>query len=333
LIEKRQKGTYYEMGVELGKRLHENNYEPPVLPAERLKLAEGCEVALKQFAPQLHEELLGVVEGAQLEETHFKAFMLSLSAYPRPACSILAISPDFTESSQVLFGRNYDWEMWVHSLFQLCWTEPEGALASLSCTDLFVGRYGGINEAGLAMGLTAIPGYMKDEPGIMLHLVARWILDNSHNVKEALNFFKRIPHVRGNNYLVADKTGAIALVEAAPEKVSVTHVNSGLIVATNHFQSAAMKRLENNSYIPPSSVPRLKYITNWFSKRTGKISEAQVQQILKGNIEHGKGVMQHQFRNGTEWGTVWSWSTHVGDRRLHIADGTWTGASFKEYSY
>ncbi|MHA2143155.1 MAG: C45 family autoproteolytic acyltransferase/hydrolase [Candidatus Thorarchaeota archaeon] len=196
------RGTYAEMGAELGKLLRKNNYKPPPIAEERAELAEGCEEALEEHAPTLLEELNAMVEAGGYEKTSLKNFELSLNAYPEFGCSIFAISGKHTTTGKVIFARNYDWETSFNELFTLFRTYPKGALASLSCTDLLIGRYGGINEAGLAVGLTAIPGSRHDHPGVMLHLATRWILDNCKTAKDAIAFMKKIPHVRGMKRLL-----------------------------------------------------------------------------------------------------------------------------------
>jgi predicted choloylglycine hydrolase len=327
------RGTYSEMGEELGKLLRKNNYKPPPVAEERLELARGCESALEEYAPNLLEEIDAVVGAGKYEETSLKAFELSLGPYPEWGCSIFAVSGNHTTTGSVIFARNYDWESESQDLFTLFRTYPKGALASLSCTDLLVGRYGGVNEAGLAIGLTAIPGSRKDYPGIMLHLVVRWVLDNCRTVKDAISFIEKIPHVRGNNYLVADLQGDTALVQACPENVEVVDPVDGLVVATNHFQTPDMKVFETDKYIPPSSVPRLEFIREWFRNRQGKIDMLQAQRVLSGKLSAGDGVCQNFEWEGVRFGTIWAWTHETGRRSVQIADGLPCEEDFEEFSF
>ncbi len=196
-------------------------------------------------------------------------------------------------------------------------------------------RYGGINEAGLAIGLTAIPGSRRDHPGIMLHLATRWILDNCRTVKDAVNFMQKIPHVRGNNYLVADLQGetAVTVIQACPERVEVVEPVDGLVVATNHFQTTEMQAYEDEAYIPESSVPRLEVIKKWFKDRKGKIDSVQAQAVLKGLIDEGAGVCQDYVREGTRFSTIWAWTYEAGGSTLQIADGPPSDVDFEEYTF
>lgn len=327
------RGTYSEMGTELGKLLRENNYRLPPMAKGRAEMAKGCEQALEEHAPTLLEELNAMVEAGGYGDTSLKTFELSLNSYPDFGCSILAISGEHTTTGKVIFARNYDWDSSFNELFTLFRTYPKGALASLSCSDLLVGRYGGINEAGLAIGLTAIPGSRQDHPGVMLHLATRWILDNCRTVNDAVAFMKKIPHVRGNNYLVADLSGKTALIQGAPEKVEIVRPVDGLVVATNHFQTAGMQAFEDEKFIPESSVARLEVIRNWFKNKKGKIDAEQAQAVLSGMIDEGIGVCQNYVREGTRFSTIWAWTYEAGRRSMKIADGLPNAVAFEEYTF
>ncbi|MHA2353369.1 MAG: C45 family autoproteolytic acyltransferase/hydrolase [Candidatus Thorarchaeota archaeon] len=327
------RGTYSEMGTELGKLLKQSNYTPPPIADGRAEIAKGSEQALEEHAPTLLEEMNAMVEASGNEGTTMKTFEMTLNPYPEFGCSIFAISGEYTTTGNVIFARNYDWATSFNEQFTLFRTYPKGALASLSCTDLLVGRYGGINEAGLAIGLTAIPGSRRDHPGVMLHLATRWILDNCKTVKDAIKFMKKIPHVRGNNYLVADQQGETALIQGAPEKVEDVRPVEGLVDATNHFQTPDMQAFEDEKFIPESSVPRLEVIRNWFKNKEGKIDSEQAQAVLSGMIDGRAGVCQNFTREDTSFSTIWAWTYEAGGRIMKIADGLPNDVAFEEYTF
>ena len=327
------RGTYSEMGAELGKLLREQNHKPPSISEDRFEFAKDCEQALEEHAPTLLEELNAMVHAGGYEHTDLKLFEMILKPIPEFGCSIFAISGEHTSTGEVIFARNYDWESSFHDLFTLFRTYPKNGLASISCTDLLIGRYGGINEAGLAIGLTAIPGSRRDQPGVMLHLATRWVLDNCRTVKDAVNFMQRIPHVRGNNYLVADLQGEVALIQASPEKVEIVGPVDGLVAATNHFQTPDMQVYEDDRYIPESSKPRLEIIMNWFKNRTGKMDSVQVQTVLSEMIDGGAGVCQDFVIEGSRFSTIWAWTYEAGGRIIKIADGNPNDVSFEEFTF
>ncbi|TET11168.1 MAG: linear amide C-N hydrolase [Candidatus Thorarchaeota archaeon] len=328
------RGTYSEMGAELGKLLRANNYQPPPVAGDRIEMAKGCEQALEEHAPTLLEELNAMIEAGRFEKTTLKTFELGLNPYPVFGCSIFAISGEHTTSGNMIFARNYDWNWSFIDFLMLVRNYPKGRLASLSLSDIIIGRYGGINEAGLAIGLTAIPGYhKKDQPGVMLHLATRWVLDNCKTVKEAVDFMESIPHVRGNNYLVLDKSGETALIQACPEKVVVLQPEDGLVVATNHFQSPEMQVFEEKPKIPVSSVSRYQTIRDWMRKQDGKVGHKQAQQVLKGRHAQGAGVCQDYIKDDVRFGTIWAWTHEAGTRSFELADACPADVDFETYTF
>ena len=333
MIEITLKGSHFEIGLQIGKLLRRSGYSPPPLPPERLELAAECEKLVQKYTPTLWEELEGVAEGGNFKEGNVVPFELTLLPLPRRGCTIFAVAPEYTTSGKTIFARNYDWEISFQEMFTFIKTYPNDALSSLGCTDLVVGRYGGINEAGLAIGLTAISGYPDDKPGVILHLVTRWILDNCSTTKEAVDFMKRIPHFRGNNYLIADKEGDIALVEASPEKVMVTPAKDGLVFAANRFQSPEMLELEVEKWANPTTAQRQKIVKNWFSNEKGGIDEMAAQRLLAGVFEKGAGVCCKYTDGPEEWGTIWSWIAVLGEGTMNIADGAPSHNEFKSYSF
>ena len=327
------RGTYSEMGKKLGQLMKKNNAEVPPVAEDRFEMAKGCERALEKYAPTLLEEIDAMVKAAGCKDTNLKVFQLALNPYPANGCSIFAVDGKHTTTGKTIFARNYDWAYDGLQYFNLFKTYPKGALASLGYCDLAVGRYGGINEAGLAIALTAIPAFPQDVPGVMLHLATQWILDNCSTVKEAISYMRQIPHVRANNYLVADSQGDMACIQAAPKRVEVVKPVDGLVIATNHFQTPEMQAFEVPDRIPPSSLPRLEHIRTWFKKRKGKIDQVQAQSELKGLIANGAGVCQDFMKNNARFSSIFSWTHELGTREIQLTDGIPSEFPYKKHSF
>ena len=68
-----------------------------------------------------------------------------------------------------------------------------------------------------------------------------------------------IPHYDASSFLIADKEGRIARVEAAPEGVDVVSANDGILSAINIYQSEQMQYLER--------IPDEEYIIDRHKKR------------------------------------------------------------------
>jgi predicted choloylglycine hydrolase len=87
------------------------------------------------------------------------------------------------------------------------------------------------------MGGAAIWYRKKPQPGLRMNAVTRWVLDTFSDTPSAVDYLQRIPHHEGIAYPVADKTGCIARVEAAPEGVDLAMTKDGMLAAINQYQS------------------------------------------------------------------------------------------------
>lgn len=329
--ERLSKGTYYEIGFNLGKLIRNEGYTPIKLPEERLQLADRCKQEVKRHTPDFIDELEGILDGGKYRDTDFWAFILSITQLA--GCSIFAISGEQTKNGLPLYGRNCDWEKIYEDSSTLCYTHPEGRFESLSCTDLFIGRYGGINEAGVAVAYTLNLGYRIDKPGVMPHLLIRWVLDTCQSTKDACDFLMKVPHSRGINLLVADKNNDIAIIEALPEKKILTHSINGLGVITNHFFSPEIKVYEEKAYMARDTKSRFNFITNWFESQKGSITEKQVQDVLSGRFDIKSGVsvdFEHSYGLCV---TLWSWTASIGEKRMDIAHKPYSGGEFKSFTF
>jgi predicted choloylglycine hydrolase len=172
------------------------------------------------------------------------------------ACTCFAIR---NEEGQTLFGRNFDW---FNRPTLLLFTHPPGAYASVSLVDIsYLGfdsqqiswadrlrlmdapylPFDGMNEAGLAVGIMAVP---RAEPGNdpekvtldSLHAI-RLLLDYADSVDEAISLLQTVNIDWGGgpplHYLIADATGDSALIEFIDGEMSVLRTEKPWQVATN----------------------------------------------------------------------------------------------------
>jgi hypothetical protein len=175
------------------------------------------------------------------------------------ACTCFATAP---AGEGPLFGRNFDW--WNRASLLLL-AEPQNALASLSMVDLryldFPATVGleqlrgqrdriaqrapyypfdGVNERGVAIGLMAVPAAQapQDPTKTSLYDLAliRLVLDYAIGVDHAVELLRGCNYRVGAtpvHFLIADASGAAALVEYVGGELRVTRAPDGFLVATN----------------------------------------------------------------------------------------------------
>ncbi|MFW9917237.1 MAG: C45 family autoproteolytic acyltransferase/hydrolase [Candidatus Thorarchaeota archaeon] len=329
-------GSYYQIGLQVGKMLKGNLKLPEAAPS-RLEWASNCEKAMEQYTPGLLEELQGLADGANLkreklsgillyEPFAIKRFVKNLPSTQR--CTIFVIPGSQTATKQSIFARNYDWYTEASDYFMINRLCPTGKVQSILFTDHYVGGFGGISAAGLACGVTGMPFFNGQfQPGILLNMMTRWILDSCHQVEEAVAFLETAPHCEGNLYMLADKAGTIACVEACPNKVNTTYAQEDeLLVATNHFQTEEMQGLQREipDTIEETTFTRLKGVKAWYNGQKRPIAIEAVKMILK---DHKNAVCDHE-RTG---GTVWSWIAPLGANTVEVCVGQPCQSEYRPY--
>lgn len=314
----RLEGTYRQIGLEYGALLRANRMPIPRVSAARLAFARQCEPHLREYAPELLEEIEGIAEGGEYEIERLKMMALGLDAHP--ACSMLAVTGQHTADGRPLVGRNHDWYFSSLGISVFCELRPLGAAASLGCSDGLVGHFDGINAAGVAVGITSVEGG-RDHPGLMFTLATRIVLDRCRSTQEAVDFLLRIRHARAINFLVADSSGDIAMIEAAPARVHVIRPDNGFAAVTNQFQSDEMAHCEYVRRRPPTSYRRLCTLREWFAARQEPITPEDAQNVL--STPHPRGVCAllggRSGKRGV--GTLWSWTAAPGAGSLDLASG------------
>jgi len=318
----RLSGAYYEMGFQYGTILHKHGFKLFKQPDEKLIFARECETEVKRVFPEVLEEIHGFADACHAAYEHLAALILGVGAFKPPvACSVFAAPA----SSDVLFGRNYDFYYRFQEHTESYLTRPSNGYSSLGNTDIFVGREDGVNEKGLAVAMTAVkPKEVK--PGINFALLTRYILDKCATVKEATKVLTSMHHVTANNYLVADRESDMAVIEACPNRVRVRRIEEkdGFMVCTNHFTHSDMYNMENQKERPSDSMPRYSTIYQKLQQLGGRANVKNAQRILS---DH-KGLVCSHIEE-IKLGTLWSMIATLKKPFIYMAEGHPCRAGYK----
>jgi predicted choloylglycine hydrolase len=311
----RVKGTYYEMGYKYGTMLYKHGFRVPEQSTERLDFGTRCEKEVERIFPEILEEIRGFAKACRTPYEQLAAFVLSVGAVkPKPTtCSVFAAF----DGSDIIFGRNYDFYYSFKDKIESYLTCPKDGYWSLGQSDIFIGREDGINEKGLAIGMTAVkPKVIK--PGINFAIATRYILDKYDTVEEALQFLSGVHFLTANNYLLTDKDGRMAVVEASPDKVRLRRPEEGtsFLVCTNHFMHSEMLAIENKQERPLDSVNRYTAIYDALKLQKGKIDARLAEKILS---NHSGYVCSHV--DSIQLGTLWSVVATLKNLQIFRAEG------------
>jgi predicted choloylglycine hydrolase len=324
LIELR--GSYSEMGRQFGVRL-KGFFKPPPASPKKIEFAEKCLGYVEQYTPGVLDEIAGLCEAAKLDETLMRCFVLTLGL--EMGCTVFAVPAKRNTLGVPVMARNYDWDVSFKDYFMCIRAQPNDGLTSLSFTDHMVGRYGGVNEKGLAAAITAIPAYTgAPKPGVRMNVAIRWMLDHLNSTEEAAEWLREVPHQWAHNYMLADRSGVFARVETSPEDTRVCY-SEELLVTTNHYHDTEMKKQENPEFDFSNTLRRYKRVTDWYQKLES-ITFEDVKFVLS---SHEEGVCDHGEHEGVVFGTIWSWIAPLGEKHVFVCHGPPCSNEFEKITF
>ena len=323
------RGSYHEMGRQIGRALRESGTSLPSLNREQHDVVDALVRRVESLIPELFAEMRGLAEagGYETESVYFYSLCIGIV----PSCTVVATSGQHTASGRPVFGRNYDSGL-ESAEFTLYRTYPTGAYCHIGCAyDLLIGREDGINEKGLAIAVTGVQGKTTARPGLWDHIPVRAVLDRCSTVEEAVGLLESLPHLWTKNFLIADSTGGLAIVEAAQARVEIRRMPDGFAAITNHFVSPQMKHLCNMEQVPGNSADRLRNATSWFETRRAADEHPIDCNALKMLLSSTQSGVRSEV--DATFQTVWSWVAELGYRQFDLCDRLPEVAGYRTHEF
>jgi predicted choloylglycine hydrolase len=322
------------MGLKLGKMLKRDKGLLPKFSKENIAKSREYEREVRTYAPGLLEELQGIADGSGVDYSVIAAHELSPYRL-QPACLVMAISGDHTRSGLPVLARNHEWIEEDSEYLTLCFTKPKGKLYSLGFTFHWanMSRYGGVNEAGLAISSTTT-SFFNSGPGVMFNAAKRWILDNCKTLEEAAEFLEKIPKTWGTAYLMIDKKGTIAKIEAHREKTKTTYTDKGFEFVSLRFDSTEMEKYneqdECRQWAFDTYSARKQFLLKWFRQNKGHIHDETIMDALK---SHENKMCTHDYNGQVHSGICWSWILSPGSDEAAVCAGPPCKNKFRKFQY
>lgn len=251
-------GTRAEFGDFYGRRLkamHHNFYSHLNIQTLRKQLQ-----IYQTFYPELIEEHLAAATAARhdpdlLLYEDIAAFVdhkrRNIETH-RHGCTIFAIQ----ENDKTFVGRNYDWLPQARGFFeqyQLNFNQANRyfAFSDESVYDQHTGKntrkffpVDTLNEHGLYIGLT-FSHIDQWTYGLSPSHLLRYIAEHCQTTRQALNVFAKIPCAIPKNFLIADATGKIAIVEHAAKSYAVIKPqDTNYLIQTNHCLDPELAKID-----------------------------------------------------------------------------------------
>ncbi len=324
-------GTHYEAGRALGSyfkgddRLVQFMTSPfmngPVLHEGAIAKAMA---RIEQINPGLNQEIQGFADELAVKAEQVVFYYSYLQ--PQGHCSQAAVHFKLPAGGRTYHMRTYDygWEDEPYNQLLLTTTRIKGKPRHIGFALQLFGRYDGMNDEGLSVTTTSgrIRPEMTEE-GFVFPAVVRALLDQCTSTKEAVTLISSIPICDYRNYLIADRTGELALVEAAGSQIAAEFIHTSpdreckLAVSANHYTLPAM--LQHNTYIMNNSKARNDALTYALSRLESAEEAVALMKQLAGQPAPD-GVCCHHYSEG--FGTLWSMVFDNAGREAHICFGS-----------
>jgi predicted choloylglycine hydrolase len=248
-------GTSEQIGCALGRWYQDRGFLPRPLLDDEQKAARE----MLRFYDNVHPTILAQLRGL------YAAYGLSLDdlqqAIPvsdndgvrvllpglveNGSCSVIFTRPEMATDGHARLGRNRDWPGAPPDTY-LVFTQPEGGYATVVMTAHTPGLSAadGLNSQGLALGFASVRGIGCEPPAgpaLISGFAYRLILETCANVEEAIALLRSAPiaFIKSKSddpithLLLADRSGASAVVEFLPEGIIVSRSDAPYQVMTN----------------------------------------------------------------------------------------------------
>lgn len=324
----RHKGTHYEAGYKWGNLLFQHgniisNQHTFVITEERKEFAKLCVPIYQKYYPEILEEIKGIADGQRDSYEDLCVFLLSMYCFEfTNHCTCFA----FKNNEQIILGRNSDFLVSLEKLYMNCMYKLNDVYAFNGNTTAFVQIEDGINEHGLAIGLTFVYPKIR-KAGFNSGMLVRYLLEKCTITDEALQKLREIPIASQQTLTIADENGEIVVVECNSERMEVIYPNEdGNFVATaNNFNSEEMKEYRNPQIDDWKSDVRYKVAFRTLTENRNNFSFNLAKDILS-----GKYGFMCQYDRKADADTVWSVIYELKNKKIFRVEGNPSRKMFKE---
>lgn len=265
----RFKGIHYEAGQKYGDLLYKRGMklsENRVInrTPETQAFGKQCAAICKDVYPEVLQEIEGISDGQHMPFDGLAALIFGIYCF---ASTNLCTCFAFRDDDTLLFGRNSDFFVSIEKQYDSCYYRLDNCHAFIGNTTAMVQMEDGVNERGLAVGLTFVcPTVLA--PGLNAGLLVRYLLERCDSVANAIHALHTLPISSSQTLTLLDKSGDMAVVECNCEQiVEIRPQGDRHFVATaNNFNSEQTRKF------------RVEGIDNW---RTDERNQVAHETLLK----------------------------------------------------
>ncbi|MDD3581178.1 MAG: C45 family autoproteolytic acyltransferase/hydrolase [Desulfobacca sp.] len=253
----------------------------------------GLAALARRFRPFIPvpywEEMQGVAAGARVG-VHLILLLNVFDdlAQNLPHCSALAARCGYRPNGPWLLARNLDYAVFTEVMARLqtvflLYPAGEQPLLSVAWPG-FVGLYTGMNQSQVALAQLSAMTVDRTFKGCPAGIRNRRALEQGHNLPEVAQWLTAGPRTTGNNLMLCSPEDAVVL-ELSARYWEPRPATQGLIVATNHYQSAGMQSLKGRFPRRPPLSP----LSPWhFTEASSHSRQRRLEELAASGVEISK---------------------------------------------
>jgi len=308
------KGSYWEIGRQLGKIYRHNGRTFGGGKIDKSLYAKQL-AYYKKFYPEFLEELKGISEGGNYnyDDVVYDNITGETNWYrnkiKKTSCTIFGVKNEWG----TFVGRNYDWYPETATSIYKYLNPDSYSYVAVTDSNYFPGAVkkdviyysnDAINDKGLYIGITFAYG-AHTSFGLSSGHIRKLIIEKCRSVSEALAMFKKIPVSCPKNFLIADKSGQMAVVEHVSGKnYKIISPENGVLIKTNHYLDPTLIKEDLILKARPTNSTYIRYyelLKNINSIGADKIKQNNVSQLILDKTSYIR-------QNSPATKTVWSLS-------------------------
>ncbi len=311
----RFKGRHYDIGYRFGSLLYRRGARIEKyfhMTKEKRDFGIECMFICEKVFPEVLDEIRGLAAGTKLDFRDFASFIFGMYCFEfKNWCTNFACKDENT----IILGRNSDFAVSIQDQYESAFYRPEGSYSFIGNSTAMVQMEDGINEHGLAIGLTFI-NLKVVSPGLNAGILLRYVLEKCKTVKEALERLPRLPPSSAHTLIMVDKGGDMAVLESNCKKSVVIKPKPGenFMVSTNHFISPEMQQYQDD-------VEDFRSMDRYHNAYAALKSSKNYSVELAQDILSGKHGFMCQYDRSKGLDTVWSCVYDIKNNIALRADG------------
>lgn len=320
-------GTHYEIGYNWGRnlKLHGINVlagVPFPITKKKIAFAEECLPHYQKYFPEVLEEIKGIAHGQEVEFNQLTTVLFNMYCLtPSTNCSCFVSK----STDGVLLGRNSDFltaieELYLNTIYRF----ESDSYSFNGNTTAFVEMEDGINQHGLAVGLTSV-GSKNIQAGINAGFLVRLFLEKCATVDQCLKLLDILPIASGQTLVIGDRSGDAVMVECNSQFISSIRLSENTTAAysVNEFNTPELKEYHDLPRDTWHASERYETLKNYFANRNS-IALEDAMSLLRGDEGF---ICQYDRRTGKD--TMWSVVYDLNSSRVYRAEGNPSRVAFQ----